>query len=186
MIGHRGHPEVEGTVGQLTEGIHLVEDVQDVERLQLPASTPLAVVTQTTLSVDDAAEIKAYVRSSNLDATGALTVDAKSDQTINAKVGAISVALSAGVIGASLSGAGAGADNRIQTDVSASIEGDKDEKGVQAGSVHVQAIDDSDIDSFTGAAGIALSLGGAANSIAIGVGVATNQIDNDVVAGYKR
>ncbi len=57
MIGHKGHPEVEGTVGQLTEGIHLVEDVQDVERLQLPASTPLAVVTQTTLSVDDAAEI---------------------------------------------------------------------------------------------------------------------------------
>ena len=45
MIGHKGHPEVEGTVGQLTEGIHLVEDVQDVERLQLPASTPNCALT---------------------------------------------------------------------------------------------------------------------------------------------
>jgi len=62
MIGHKGHPEVEGTMGQLTEGIHLVEDVSDVERLDLPASHRLAVVTQTTLSVDDAAEILAAVK----------------------------------------------------------------------------------------------------------------------------
>ncbi len=57
MIGHKGHPEVEGTMGQLTEGIHLVEDVADVGRLHLPEGIKLAVVTQTTLSVDDAAEI---------------------------------------------------------------------------------------------------------------------------------
>ena len=57
MIGHKGHPEVEGTVGQLTEGIYLVEDVQDVERVQVRNPERLAVVTQTTLSVDDAAEI---------------------------------------------------------------------------------------------------------------------------------
>jgi 4-hydroxy-3-methylbut-2-enyl diphosphate reductase len=62
MIGHKGHPEVEGTMGQLSEGIHLVEDVADVERLDLPASHRLAVVTQTTLSVDDAAEILAAVK----------------------------------------------------------------------------------------------------------------------------
>jgi 4-hydroxy-3-methylbut-2-enyl diphosphate reductase len=62
MIGHKGHPEVEGTMGQLNEGIHLVEDVADVERLQLSPDTPLAVVTQTTLSVDDAAEILAAVK----------------------------------------------------------------------------------------------------------------------------
>ena len=61
MIGHKGHPEVEGTMGQLGEGIHLVEDVADVERLQLEADK-LAVVTQTTLSVDDAAEILAAVK----------------------------------------------------------------------------------------------------------------------------
>ncbi|HEV7914330.1 MAG TPA: 4-hydroxy-3-methylbut-2-enyl diphosphate reductase, partial [Albitalea sp.] len=57
MIGHKGHPEVEGTMGQLSEGIYLVEDVADVERLQVAQSDKLAVVTQTTLSVDDAAEI---------------------------------------------------------------------------------------------------------------------------------
>ena len=57
MIGHKGHPEVEGTMGQLDHGIYLVEDVADVERLESPGDRPLAVVTQTTLSVDDAAEI---------------------------------------------------------------------------------------------------------------------------------
>jgi 4-hydroxy-3-methylbut-2-enyl diphosphate reductase len=57
MIGHKGHPEVEGTMGQLDGGIHLVEDVVDVARLQLSQTEKLAVVTQTTLSVDDAAEI---------------------------------------------------------------------------------------------------------------------------------
>jgi 4-hydroxy-3-methylbut-2-en-1-yl diphosphate reductase len=62
MIGHKGHPEVEGTMGQLNEGIHLVEDVADVKALQLPAGTRLAVVTQTTLSVDDAAEILGAVK----------------------------------------------------------------------------------------------------------------------------
>ncbi len=62
MIGHRGHPEVEGTMGQLGEGIHLVEDVEDVERIELPQTDRLAVVTQTTLSVDDAAEILAAVK----------------------------------------------------------------------------------------------------------------------------
>ncbi len=62
MIGHKGHPEVEGTMGQLDEGIFLVEDVQDVDRLQLPQTERLAVVTQTTLSVDDAAEILAAVK----------------------------------------------------------------------------------------------------------------------------
>ena len=62
MIGHKGHPEVEGTMGQLTEGIHLVEDVADVARVQPRQTERLAVVTQTTLSVDDAAEITAAVK----------------------------------------------------------------------------------------------------------------------------
>ena len=62
MIGHKGHPEVEGTMGQLTEGIYLVEDVADVKRVQVAQSDKLAVVTQTTLSVDDAAEILAAVK----------------------------------------------------------------------------------------------------------------------------
>ncbi len=62
MIGHKGHPEVEGTMGQLDSGIHLVEDVEDVATLQLPQTDKIAVVTQTTLSVDDAAEITAAVK----------------------------------------------------------------------------------------------------------------------------
>jgi 4-hydroxy-3-methylbut-2-en-1-yl diphosphate reductase len=62
MIGHKGHPEVEGTMGQLSEGIYLVEDVDDVERVQVGNSGKLAVVTQTTLSVDDAAQILAAVK----------------------------------------------------------------------------------------------------------------------------
>ncbi|KQP21377.1 4-hydroxy-3-methylbut-2-enyl diphosphate reductase [Pseudorhodoferax sp. Leaf265] len=62
MIGHKGHPEVEGTMGQLDSGIHLVEDVADVARVQPGQTERLAVVTQTTLSVDDAAEIAAAVK----------------------------------------------------------------------------------------------------------------------------
>ncbi len=56
MIGHKGHPEVEGTMGQLVDGIYLVEDVADVAYVQPKQTERLAVVTQTTLSVDDAAE----------------------------------------------------------------------------------------------------------------------------------
>ena len=62
MIGHKGHPEVEGTMGQLDGGIHLVEDVADVARVQPSQTERLAVVTQTTLSVDDAAEIAAAIK----------------------------------------------------------------------------------------------------------------------------
>ncbi|SDD09153.1 4-hydroxy-3-methylbut-2-enyl diphosphate reductase [Variovorax sp. CF079] len=62
MIGHKGHPEVEGTMGQLSSGIHLVEDVDDVAHVSPAQTDKLAVVTQTTLSVDDAAEISAAVR----------------------------------------------------------------------------------------------------------------------------
>jgi 4-hydroxy-3-methylbut-2-en-1-yl diphosphate reductase len=55
MIGHRGHPEAEGTVGQAESGIHLVETLADVAALKVAAPDRLAYVTQTTLSVDDAA-----------------------------------------------------------------------------------------------------------------------------------
>ncbi len=62
MIGHKGHPEVEGTMGQLDSGIHLVEDVADVAHIQPLQTEKLAVVTQTTLSVDDAAAIAAAIK----------------------------------------------------------------------------------------------------------------------------
>jgi 4-hydroxy-3-methylbut-2-enyl diphosphate reductase len=62
MIGHKGHPEVEGTMGQVDHGIHLVEDVSDVAGVQPLQTERLALVTQTTLSVDDAAQISAAIK----------------------------------------------------------------------------------------------------------------------------
>lgn len=62
MIGHRGHPEVEGTLGQADGGMHLVETPGDVEALQIEDPDNLAYVTQTTLSVDDAMEVMAALK----------------------------------------------------------------------------------------------------------------------------
>jgi 4-hydroxy-3-methylbut-2-enyl diphosphate reductase len=62
MIGHRGHPEAEGTMGQSESGMHLVETVEDVAQLRVRDAGRLAYVTQTTLSVDDAAQIVAALR----------------------------------------------------------------------------------------------------------------------------
>ena len=57
MIGHAGHPEVEGTMGQVDKGIFLIESITDVEKLTFSANENLAFVTQTTLSVDETKEI---------------------------------------------------------------------------------------------------------------------------------
>jgi 4-hydroxy-3-methylbut-2-enyl diphosphate reductase len=62
MIGHLGHPEVEGTMGQSDGGIHLVQSVEDVDQLQVRTPDSLAYVTQTTLSLDDAASIIAALK----------------------------------------------------------------------------------------------------------------------------
>jgi 4-hydroxy-3-methylbut-2-enyl diphosphate reductase len=62
MIGHKGHPEVEGTMGQSTGGMYLVECVEDIALLQVKDPAKLAYVTQTTLSVDDAAVIVTALR----------------------------------------------------------------------------------------------------------------------------
>ena len=62
MIGHAGHPEVEGTMGQCDGGVYLVESVADVECLHVRDPERLAYVTQTTLSVDDAAAVVSALR----------------------------------------------------------------------------------------------------------------------------
>jgi 4-hydroxy-3-methylbut-2-en-1-yl diphosphate reductase len=62
MIGHRGHPEAEGTMGQAETGMYLIESVADVARLAVKNPDRLAYVTQTTLSVDDAAAIVAALK----------------------------------------------------------------------------------------------------------------------------
>jgi len=62
MVGHRGHPEAEGTMGQAGSGMHLVETVEDVARLPARDASKLAYVTQTTLSVDDTQAIVAALK----------------------------------------------------------------------------------------------------------------------------
>ena len=71
FVGHRGHPEVIGTIGQVPEGaITLVETVDDVATLTFPHDTPLAFLTQTTLSVDDTAAVIAALRARYPDIVG--------------------------------------------------------------------------------------------------------------------
>jgi len=62
LIGHAGHEEVEGTLGEAPEAIVLVQSAADAERVALPAERPLAYITQTTLSVDETSEIVAVLR----------------------------------------------------------------------------------------------------------------------------
>jgi 4-hydroxy-3-methylbut-2-enyl diphosphate reductase len=62
MIGHHGHPEAEGTMGQSAAGMHLVETLEDVAALQVASPDKLAYVTQTTLSVDDAKSMVAALK----------------------------------------------------------------------------------------------------------------------------
>jgi 4-hydroxy-3-methylbut-2-enyl diphosphate reductase len=75
LIGHAGHPEVEGTQGQIPAPVHLVQTVEDVARLDIPVDTPLAYVTQTTLSVDDTRAIIAALEARFTDIRGPDTKD---------------------------------------------------------------------------------------------------------------
>jgi 4-hydroxy-3-methylbut-2-enyl diphosphate reductase len=70
MIGHVGHPEVEGTIGQIDAPVHLVGTVQDVEALTLSRDEPVAYITQTTLSVDDTRSVIAALNARFSDLTG--------------------------------------------------------------------------------------------------------------------
>jgi 4-hydroxy-3-methylbut-2-enyl diphosphate reductase len=75
LIGHAGHPEVEGTQGQIPATVHLVQTVEDVARLDIPVETPVAYVTQTTLSVDDTRAIIAALEARFTDIRGPDTKD---------------------------------------------------------------------------------------------------------------
>jgi 4-hydroxy-3-methylbut-2-enyl diphosphate reductase len=70
LIGHAGHAEVEGTMGQIDGHVVLVQDVREAEQLDLPPDTPLAYVTQTTLSVDDTREVIAVLQRRFADIVG--------------------------------------------------------------------------------------------------------------------
>ena len=75
LIGHAGHPEVEGTLGQVDGDIHLVQTEADVEALPLPLEAPIAYVTQTTLSVDDTRSVIAALQRRFADVAGPDTRD---------------------------------------------------------------------------------------------------------------
>jgi 4-hydroxy-3-methylbut-2-enyl diphosphate reductase len=75
LIGHAGHPEVEGTLGQIDGEVHLVADAADVAALPLPADRPVAYVTQTTLSVDDTRAVIEAIKARFADVVGPGTRD---------------------------------------------------------------------------------------------------------------
>jgi|SRR5215471_13347111 len=75
LIGHRGHPEVEGTMGQVGTEVHLISSKEDVDRLELARDTPVAYVTQTTLSIDDTRGIIAALNRRFTDIVGPQTTD---------------------------------------------------------------------------------------------------------------
>ncbi|MEJ2374093.1 MAG: 4-hydroxy-3-methylbut-2-enyl diphosphate reductase [Pseudolabrys sp.] len=75
LIGHAGHPEVEGTKGRIPVPVHLVQTEEDVEKLDVPSDTPVAYVTQTTLSVDDTRGIIAALEAKFSDVIGPDTRD---------------------------------------------------------------------------------------------------------------
>jgi len=75
LIGHAGHPEVEGTMGQVGAPVHLVQSESDVEKLPLPTDTPVAYVTQTTLSIDDTRNIIAALKARFSNILGPETTD---------------------------------------------------------------------------------------------------------------
>jgi 4-hydroxy-3-methylbut-2-en-1-yl diphosphate reductase len=70
LIGHAGHPEVEGTMGQIPGPVLLVQNEDDVQRLKLAAETPVAYITQTTLSVDDTRQVIAALKRRFADIVG--------------------------------------------------------------------------------------------------------------------
>ena len=75
LIGHAGHPEVEGTLGQVQAPVHLVSSVEDVGRLTIATDVPVAYVTQTTLSVDETREVIAALKARFRDIVGPDTTD---------------------------------------------------------------------------------------------------------------
>ncbi len=75
VIGHAGHPEVEGTLGQIEGEVHLVQNEQEVDGLAIGSDTPIAYVTQTTLSVDDTRGVIAALRRRFTDIQGPDTRD---------------------------------------------------------------------------------------------------------------
>ena len=131
---------------------------------------------------DAAAPVEAYIKRSSVSATsGDITLTAHSMASIHALTIAAAAAISGGVVGIGLSGAGAASENRINMKVQAYIDGDG-ATGISAQDVSLDANDSSTIDALTGSAALALSVGVISVSVAIGVGIAKNEIASQTLA----
>jgi hypothetical protein len=132
---------------------------------------------------DQALEVQAFTTATSISAAGALTMNALAKQTIHAGVGAGSAAIAGGgTVGVGVSGAGASTENKVRSQVRASIDGDG-ATGISASGIALKADDSSTITADVGAASLAVSFSGtAAVSVTIGVALARNDIANDVQA----
>ena len=126
-------------------------------------------------------QVNAFVEDSSIEAVGALSITAKSEQTINAFELAGSAAIAAGGVAVGASGAGASSDNRITTDVAAFIDGDRG-GGISATNVSITSSDLSHINASVVGVSVAAALGGIGGAISIGVSLATNAVDSTVDA----
>jgi len=135
---------------------------------------------------EDATQVQAYITDSTLKAADDVILTADSDEEINAVVFAGSVAVSAGAVSASFSGAGAVVTNRMAADVKTYIDNSTitgpQATGARAGDVILTAHETSGIFAVAGAASLAGSVGYIGASVSIGVAVASNSIANDVEA----
>ena len=129
------------------------------------------------------AEAEAWIENSSIYAAGDVTIDAISDQEIDAIVFAGAVALAGGLqAGVGVSGAGVYTENRVETHISAYIDGDG-ASGITASSISLNADDTSTITADAGAASLAAAFGLTAGvAVSVGIALATNQIDNEISA----
>ncbi|MFV2066971.1 MAG: beta strand repeat-containing protein, partial [Pirellulales bacterium] len=132
---------------------------------------------------ENPAQVRAYIADSTVISSGALTLDAKSSQEINALVVAGSAAVAGGsTAGVAVSGAGVFAQNKISTDVKAFVLGDGAE-GIRVDSASLNANDGSSVSTVAGAASLSAGIGSTAGvSVSIGLSIALNEISNDVAA----
>jgi hypothetical protein len=130
----------------------------------------------------NAAPVQAYIRNTDLEAAGTLTQTVSSEQEINAKIFSGSVALSGGLVGLSLSGAGASTENKIASRIKTFIESDSLDQISTGGDISLTAKDTSSIISETQGVSIAGSVGLVGGAAAVGVALADNSISNIVEA----
>ncbi len=131
------------------------------------------------------AVVQAYLKNTSIINGLDLIIEAKNNQTIEASVPAVAVAIAGGAEAAvGISGAGASMTNRLGVDVNAYIDGDG-ANGITVNSVSVKATDESTIDASAGATAVAASFGTVGVSASIGLSLASNSIQNDVAAYIK-